>query len=90
MYQYNFGALSERIFINNTGLFLESSSANWYILIDVYYFTEWPDVYAIPNQETSVAADVLLTNLFCHFGVLRELHRNKGQNFVFQLLREEL
>jgi hypothetical protein len=38
-------------------------------------FAKWPDVYAIPNQETSTVADVLVNN-FCHFRVLREVQRN--------------
>jgi hypothetical protein len=26
------------------------------------YFTKWPQLYSIPNQETSVVADVVVTN----------------------------
>jgi hypothetical protein len=33
-------------------------------------FTKWADVYIVHNQE----AGVQLTNLFCNFWVLRELH----------------
>jgi hypothetical protein len=45
------------------------------------YFTKWPKVYTIPNKEASTVAEALVTNLFCHFGVLQELHSDKGRNF---------
>jgi hypothetical protein len=44
------------------------------------YFTKWPKVYTISN-EASTVAEALLTKLFCHFGVLQELHSDKGRNF---------
>jgi hypothetical protein len=37
------------------------------------YFTEWPETYAIPNQEVSTTAEALVTNFFCRFGIPREL-----------------
>jgi hypothetical protein len=36
------------------------------------YFTNWPEVYAIPNQEASTPTDVPVTN-FSRFGVPRQL-----------------
>ena len=54
------------------------------------YFTKWPDVYAIPNQEASTVADVLVSNFFCRFGVPMELHSDQGQKFEYRLLREVL
>jgi hypothetical protein len=50
------------------------------------YLTMWLEVYAILNQKSSMVADVLVTNFFCHFRVLRvlrvlrELHSKQGQN----------
>jgi hypothetical protein len=45
------------------------------------YFTKWPEVYPIPNQEASTVADALVTDFFCRFGVPRELHSDQGRNF---------
>jgi hypothetical protein len=45
------------------------------------YFTKWPELYAIPKQETLLAADVVVTNFFCHFGVPRELHSDHDKYF---------
>jgi hypothetical protein len=53
-------------------------------------FTKWLEVYTIPNQEASTAANVLLTNFFYDFGVERELHSDQGQNFQSRLLQAVL
>jgi hypothetical protein len=52
------------------------------------YFTKWPEAYAIPNQEASTEAEVLVTNFFCRFGIPRELHSDQGRNFESRLLQE--
>jgi hypothetical protein len=54
------------------------------------YFTKWPEVYAIPNHEASTVAEALVTNFFCRFGILRELHSDQGPNFEPCLLQEVL
>jgi hypothetical protein len=54
------------------------------------YFTKWPEVYAIPDQEASTVADVLVTNFFCRFGIPRELHSDQGRNTESGLLQEIL
>jgi hypothetical protein len=52
------------------------------------YFTKWPDVYAIPNQEAPTVAQALVTNFFCRFGIPRELHSDQGRNLESHLLQE--
>ena len=54
------------------------------------YFTKWPEVYAIPNQEASTVADDLVTHFFCRFRVPIELHSDQGGNFKSRLLQEVL
>jgi hypothetical protein len=54
------------------------------------YLTNWPVVYAIPNQEASTVADVLVKNFFCRFGVAMELHSDQGRNFESRLIPEVL
>jgi hypothetical protein len=85
MHQYNVGAPFERIAIDNAGPFPESDKGNRHLLVAMDYFTKWPEVYAIPNQEASTVADALVT-VFCRFGVPRELHSDKGRNFESQLM----
>jgi hypothetical protein len=54
------------------------------------YFTEWLEVYAIPNQEASTVEEALVTNFFRYFGIPRELQSDQGRNFESHLLQEVL
>jgi transposase InsO family protein len=54
------------------------------------YFTKWPKVYAIPNQEASTVVNAPVTNFFCHFRVRKELHSDQGWNFESWLKQEVL
>jgi hypothetical protein len=65
MHQYNVGAPLERRAIDIAGPFPQSDRGNRYLLIAVDYFTKWPEVHPIPNQEASTVADALVTNFFC-------------------------
>lgn len=63
-----------RIAIDITGPFPVTESGNRYLLVAMDYFSKWPEVYPIPNQEAATVVDVLVENLVCRFGVPRELH----------------
>jgi hypothetical protein len=78
MYQCTIAASFERYAIDISRLFLESQRVNSYLLVTMDYFTEWPKVHAIHNQETSKMADVLVTNFSCRFGVPRVLYSDQG------------
>jgi transposase InsO family protein len=54
------------------------------------YFTELPEVYAIPTQEASTIEKVLVTNFFCRFRRTRELHSDQDRNFESHLLQKAL
>jgi transposase InsO family protein len=54
------------------------------------YFTKWPEVYPIPNQEASTVTDAFVTDFFCRFGVPKELHSDQGRNFESRLMQEVL
>jgi hypothetical protein len=90
MHQYNVGAPFERIAIDGAAPFPWSDRGNRYLLIAMDYFTKWPEVYAIPNQEASTVAEVLVNNFFCRFRIPRELHSDEGRNFESRLLQEVL
>ena len=50
-------------------------------------FSKWPGAYALPNQEATMVADVLVSQFFSRFGVPAKLHTDHGPNFgsrVFQ------
>jgi hypothetical protein len=67
MHQY-VGARCEMIAIHVAGPFPPKDQGNQYLLIAMDYFTKFPKVYAIPNQEESTVAEALVTNFFCRFG----------------------
>ncbi|CAK1595092.1 unnamed protein product [Parnassius mnemosyne] len=53
------------------------------------YFTKWPEVFAISNEEASTVADKLLVHeVFCRFGVPLEIHSDQGRNFESQIFEE--
>jgi hypothetical protein len=54
------------------------------------YFTKWPEAYGSPAQEASTVADILVTNFFYRFGILRELHGDQGSNLESRLLQDVL
>jgi hypothetical protein len=90
MHQYNVGPPFERIAIDITGPFPERDRGNRYFLVAMDYFTKWPEVNAIPNQEATTVADVLVTNFFCRFEVPREMHSDQDRNFESRLMQKVL
>jgi hypothetical protein len=62
MQQYNVGAPFERIAMDVAGPFPTSDSGNKYVLVVMDYFSKWPEVYPIPNQETTTIADAVVHN----------------------------
>ncbi|CAK1595807.1 unnamed protein product [Parnassius mnemosyne] len=85
---YNVGAPWERIAIDVAGPFPETESGNKYFMVEMDYFTKWPEVFAIPNQEASTVADKLVHEVFCRFGVPLEIHSDQGRNFESQIFQE--
>ncbi|CAK1588504.1 unnamed protein product [Parnassius mnemosyne] len=85
---YNVGAPWERIAIDIAGPYPESESGKKYFMVVMDYFTKWPEVFAIPNQEAPTVADKLVHEVFCRFGLPLEIHRDQGRNFESQMFQE--
>lgn len=85
---YNVGSPFERIAMDITGPFPTSTNGNKYMLVVIDYFTKWPEVYAIQNQEAVTVADALIQNWISRFGVPMELHTDQGRNFESQVFQE--
>ena len=88
MQQYNVGQPFERIAIDVAGPFPESAQGNKYVMVVIDYFSKWPEVYAIPNQETVTVANMLVDNWISRFGVPLELHSDQGRNFESNVFQE--
>jgi hypothetical protein len=76
----------ERLAIDASGPLPRRNQGHWYLLITMGYFTKWPKAYAIPNQEVSTVAEVLVTN-FYNCGLPLELHCDQGRNFESHLIQ---
>ena len=58
-----------------------SDEGNQFILIAAYYFSKWVETYALPNQEATTVAEVLVKESVAQFGVPLMLHSDQGRNF---------
>ena len=85
---YQVGAPMERVAVDIAGPLTTSASGNRYICVAMDYFTKWPEAYAIPNQEATTVAQVLVDNFFCRFGMPKELHSDQGRNFESAVFQE--
>ncbi|XP_037813635.1 uncharacterized protein LOC119604837 [Lucilia sericata] len=86
--QYNSGAPFERIAMDVAGPFPVSDAGNRYVLVVMDYFSKWPEVYAIPNQEAKTVVGVFVNNWICRYGVPLELHSDQGRNFEYAVFKE--
>jgi hypothetical protein len=58
-------SLKLRIAIQIVGHFPDSQKGNQYLCTVIDYISKWPEVYAIPSQETFMVTDVLVIRSFC-------------------------
>ena len=90
---YNVGAPLERVALDILGPLPESDRGNKYILVIGDYFSKWMEAFAIPNQEATTVARVLVDEFVARFGIPRQIHSDQGRNFeskVFQEMCEAL
>lgn len=88
MKQYNVGAPFERIAIDIAGPFPETEKGNRYTLVVMDYFSKWPEVFAIPNQEAKTVSEEIVNHWVSRFGVPMELHSDQGRNFESKVFQE--
>jgi hypothetical protein len=88
MKQYTVGAPMERVAVDILGPLPETDRGNKYVLCVGDYFTKWVTAIAIPNQEAETVAAALVENVFCKFGLPRQLHSDQGRNFESKLFQE--
>uniref|UniRef100_W8B595 RNA-directed DNA polymerase n=1 Tax=Ceratitis capitata TaxID=7213 RepID=W8B595_CERCA len=88
MKQYNAGAPFERVAMDVAGPFPMSKQGNKYVLVVMDYFSKWPEVYPIPNQEAKTVADAFTNNWVTRYGAPIELHSDQGRNFESAVFQE--
>ncbi len=85
---YLSGAPMERVAIDILGPLPETEQGNRYLLVAMDYFTKWPEVYPLPNQEAITVARALIGGFFCRFGLSLEIHSDQGRNFESKVFAE--
>lgn len=65
-----------------------TSRGNRYIVVFMDYFTKWAKAFAVPDQQASTIARLLVDNIVCRHGVPEELLSNRGSNFLSDLIME--
>ena len=88
MRTYNVGAPLERVALDVLGPLPDSDRGNKYILIIGDYFSKWTEAYAIPNQEATTVARVLVEEFVARFGIPRQIHSDQGRNFESKVFQE--
>ena len=88
MQQYNVGATMERIALDVLGSLPQSATRNKYIVIIADYFTKWPEAFAVPDQEATTVANLLVCEFVCRYGVPLEIHLDQGRNFESAVFSE--
>ena len=88
MRTYNVGAPLERVALDILGPLPDSDRGNKYILIIGDYFSKWTEAYAIPNQEATTVARVLVEEFVARFGIPRQIHSDRGRNFESKVFQE--
>ena len=82
MARYNVGLPMERIALDILGPLPLSESGK------ADYFIKWPEAFALPNQQATTVAKVLVQEVICRFGVPLEIHSDQGRNFESALFKE--
>ncbi|KAI3352352.1 hypothetical protein L3Q82_005307 [Scortum barcoo] len=71
----------ERVAVDIMGPFPCTDKGNRYVLAAMYYFTKWPEAYAIHDQEAETVANGLVEGMFTRFGTAEVIHSDQERNF---------
>ena len=83
---YQVGSPMERIAIDVLGPLPKTDDGNKYLLMCMDYFTKWPEVYPIANQEAETIAKLLVEQFVCRFGVPLQTTLIRDETFVQKYL----
>ncbi len=88
LHQEPVGAPMERMALDFMGPLKTTHSGNRHILVVADYFTKWTEAFALPDQKAETVADCLVTQVFCRFGVPRQLHSDQAADFESKIIEE--
>ena len=78
----------ERVAVDIVGPFVKSRSGNKYLLVFTDYLTRHAEAFAIPDQESTTIARVLVDKVIFKHGAMKSLLSDRGQNFLSKVVRE--
>lgn len=61
---------------------------NRYVLVFMGYLTKWVEAFAIPDQNATTIARILVEEIFCRHGAPEQLLSDRGANFLSELIQE--
>ncbi|GFS87899.1 retrovirus-related Pol polyprotein from transposon 412 [Trichonephila clavipes] len=79
LHRYNVGAPFERIAFDILGPLPRTASGNKYLRVVMDYFTKWPEVYPIPDQEAPTVAEAVVQHWISRYGVPLQLHSDQEE-----------
>ncbi|KAK3106610.1 hypothetical protein FSP39_023509 [Pinctada imbricata] len=85
--QYLVGEPMERIAVDILGPLPVTAKGNRYVLVICDLFTKWTEAFAIPNQEASTVARVMIDEFICRFGTPLQIHSDQGRTFESQIFQ---
>ncbi|GFV46059.1 retrovirus-related Pol polyprotein from transposon 412 [Trichonephila clavipes] len=87
LHRYNVGAPFERIAFDILGPLPRTASGNKYLLVVMDYFTKWPEVYPIPDQEAPHRSGGCSAALDIEIWGTSSTSFRSGRNFVSAVLK---
>ena len=65
-----------------------SYQGNQYAFVFMDYFTKWPEVLPVPDQQAETIARLLVEHVISRHGIPEHLLSDRGPNFLLALLLE--
>ena len=75
------GAPMDRLATDILGPFPLTERGNRYILVVTDYFTNWVEIFPVPDQTAVTCAEKILHEVICRFGCPIDLHSDQGSNY---------
>ena len=88
MQVYTTGAPYERISMDVCGPLVTTPRNNSYVLVISDHFTKYTRAFAMPDQQATTVARILIYEWFAIYGEPMQIHSDQGTNFESKLMHE--
>ena len=82
------GAPMDRLATDILGPLPETPRGNKYILVVTDYFSNWVEIFPIPDQTAPTCANKILNEIISRFGCPLDLHSDQGTNYQSEIFAE--